>query len=164
MNETELPMRASLTGALVCIAMLLAVGCAQSPSPTLESGVTAPTSAQLGPAASYDASGSWHFHIHLVSKDGLDNTEELDLTVTQDADGNLHVPVGDTEFTLLRKGSGPKLTYVMSLFSSHPSCDTDVSGPAKIDIASNTLEAKLSGIEEGCIKVDYEITATKNVP
>src|SRR5207245_1097003 len=132
MNETELPMRASLTGALVCIALLFAVGCAQSPSPTLASGVTAPTSAQSGPGASYDASGSWHFRIHLTSKDGLDVTQEGDLTVTQDADGNLHVPVGASEFTLLRKGSGPKLAYVMSLFESHPRCDTDVSGPAKI--------------------------------
>jgi hypothetical protein len=50
----------------------------------------------------------------------------------------------------------------MSIFEPHTDCNEDVSGHAQIDIASNTLQAKLSGTEEGCIRVNYEVTATKN--
>ena len=163
-------MRASSTAAVVFIATLFVVGCAQSPSPTASSSaVTAPTSAQVAPGASYDGSGPWHFSVIFSSISGEElGRDQGVITFTKDVDGNLHATVLDdpndprpTVVTLTRRGLGPKITYLMSIFEPHTDCDVDVSGPAQIDIATNTLTARLTGTEEGCIRVVYSITATK---
>ena len=163
-------MRASSTAGVVFVATMFVVGCAQSPSPTMaSSGVTAPTSAQVAPGASYDGSGPWHFNVVFSSISGEElGRGEGDITFTQDLDGNLHATVLDgpadprpTVVTLTRKGLGQKITYKMSSLEPHTDCDEDVSGPAQIDIATDTLTARLTGTQEGCMRVVWSITATK---
>jgi len=164
-------MRASLTALfVVSISTLFVAGCSQSTPTTVGTfAVTAPTSAQAAPGASYDASGPWHFSVIFSSISGEElGRDQGVITFTQDVDGNLHATVLDdpndprpTVVTLTRRGLGPKITYRMSIFEPHTDCDVDVSGPAQIDIATNTLTARLTGTEEGCIRVIYSITATK---
>jgi hypothetical protein len=99
----------------------------------------------------------------------VDFSDEGDVTFTQDLDGNLHATILDspddprpTVITLTRKGRGPKLAYEMSTFEPHTDCNEEASGLAQIDIATNTLQAKLSGTLQGCQKANWEVTATKN--
>jgi hypothetical protein len=72
------------------------------------------------------------------------------------------------QFTLLRKGKGfgAKVTYAASTFEpSSSGCPEDMSGVAQIDVATNTLTARLTGVLEGCddpIQLVLTITATKN--
>src|SRR5262245_22183099 len=118
------------------------VGCAQ-PGGGGGAALTAPTSLggeHAAPGASYDGSGPWHFQVHVTTKDGLDFSDEGDITFTQDLDGNLHATVLDspddprpTVVTLTRRGRGPKLAYEMSLFEPHTDCNEEASGLAQID-------------------------------
>ena len=163
-------MRASSTFAVVLIATSFVVGCAQGPSASVApSAVTAPTSAPAAPAP-YDASGPWDASFVITSISGEELLSgEADITFTQDSDGNLHAvnPEEGTQITLLRrgKGLGPKVTYDISIFEpSSSGCPEDLSGVAQIDVATNTLTARLIGVLEGCdndTTVVLSITGTK---
>ena len=153
------------------------VGCGQSgtgdpASLTAPSAVTAPTSAQGAPVP-YDASGDWLGSFVITTLSGgevLFSGDGEILTFTQDSDGNLHAgPLEEGgEFTLVRrgKGFGPKVSYDISwLEPSSSGCPEDLSGVAQIDVATNTLTARLTGVLEGCdndLTVVMSITATKN--
>lgn len=163
-------MRASSTVAVVLIATLFVAGCAQGPSASVApSALTAPTSAPAAPEP-YDASGPWHASFVITSMSGEELLSgEGALTFTQDSDGNLRAvdPEEGTQITLLRrgKGLGPKVTYDISIFEpSSSGCPEDLSGTAQIDVATNTLTARLIGVLEGCQdnKVVLSITGTKN--
>ena len=65
------------------LATLFVVGCTQSTSSSVApSAVTAPTSAQAAPGASYDGSGSWHFHATARWQNGAVFNDEGDATFT----------------------------------------------------------------------------------
>jgi hypothetical protein len=148
-------------------------GCAQpgtgipaSPmAPSLASGSVSSAATSLAPGASYDGSGLWH--LIYVGRNLTDHqvlTLELDATFTQDANGNLHASEDITVVTLTRRGSGRTITYDMSVFESHPSCNTELSGTAEIDTSTNTLKAQLNGINndgQGCFRAHASISATK---
>jgi hypothetical protein len=144
------------------------IGCA-APGTGVPASPTAPTLASgatnLGPGASYDGSGLWHANItqrNLTTNEVL--TFEFDIAFTQDTDGNLHASDDGTVATLTRRGSGLRIAYDMSVFESHPSCNTQMSGSAQIDTATNTLTAKLSGLNndgQGCFRAQASLTATK---
>jgi len=162
-------MRASPTAAVVFVAMFIVAGCAQTPSPTAPSAsVTAPASAQVTPVP-YDASGTWHVSVVISSISGeVLLTAEGDPTFTADSDGNLRSVNEEegTQTTLIRRGPGfgPKITYAASSFEpSSSGCPEDLSGIAQIDVATNTLTARLTGVLEGCQNntVVMSITATK---
>lgn len=145
------------------------VGCAQGPSASIApSAVTAPASAPVAPAP-YDASGTWHSSFVITSMSGEELLSgEGDLTLTQDADGNLHGvnPEEGTQTTLLRRGKGLGQTVTYDISSFEPSssgCPEDLSGTAHIDVSTNTLRARLTGVLEGCQnnQVVLSITATK---
>jgi hypothetical protein len=160
-------MRASSTAAVVFIAALFVVGCSQSPSPSVAAGLTAPTSLQAAPA-SYDASGTWHSRFVFTTMSGEEVLSgEGEVTFTQDLDGNFIIPTEqDGQTTFLRRGTGfgAKVTYDVSLFEpSSSGCPEDMSGVAQIDVATNTLEARLTGVLEGCsgIQLVLTLTATK---
>src|SRR4029453_8587728 len=112
----------------------------------------------------------WDFSVIISSISGeVLLTAEGDLTFTQDSDGNLHAVNEEegTQVTLLRhgKGLGPKITYAASSFEpSSSGCPEDLSGHAQIDVATNTLTARLTGVLEGCSgsRVVNEVTMTKN--
>jgi hypothetical protein len=91
---------------------------------------------------------------------------EGDLTFTQDLNGNLSAPNEQGgQVTLIRKGVGPKLTYLASSYEpSSSDCPEDFSGIAQIDTATNTFEARLTGVLEGCsgVKLVMTVTATKS--
>jgi hypothetical protein len=148
------------------------VGCAQSEtgdpaSLTAPSAVTPPTSAQGAPTA-YDASGTWHVSVVISSHSGeVLLTDEGDNTLTQDADGNLSANTEDGgQVTMVRrgKGFGAKVTYDISTTEpSSSGCPEDLTGVGQIDVATNTLTARLTGVLEGCQNntVVMSITATK---
>lgn len=147
------------------------VGCGQA-GPGSASPLTAPSALSsdglsAGPGASYDGSGSWHATI--TQRNLTDNqvlTFEFDIEFTQDTDGNLHASDDITAVTLTRRGSGLRIAYDMSVFESHASCHTEMSGMAQIDTATNTLAAELNGLNndgQGCFRASVSITATKNV-
>src|SRR5262245_8616023 len=138
-------MRAS-TAAVVSITTLFVVGCAQGPSPTVASGVTAATSAQLGPGASYDGSGSWHY-IATDRHTGDPIGNPFDVTLTQDSDGNLSGTVQSlVSLSLTRHGNGPKITYSLSAFGATTvPCQVDLRGTLQIDTTSNTGNGSLRG-------------------
>ena len=123
------------------------------------SSVTAPASAQLGPGASYYASGSWHFIVR--DKPNGDVMDEGDNTLIQDADGNIHIANGPT-FT--RVGTGQAIAYSVSSIEHHQNCDTNLSGQAQLDTKTNTFHAHVSGIEAelNCSQVNFWLTATKD--
>ena len=53
----------------------------------------------------------------------------------------------------------------MSTFEpSSSGCPEELSGHAQIDVATNTLTARLTGVLEGCsgLRVVLKVTATKN--
>ena len=136
------------------------VSCAQSgtgvpaspTAPSLEFGARAAsaspssTTARLGPGASYDGSGSWHFIITRRAENEL-STFEFDGTFTQDPDGNLHLTEDNTQITLTRRGSGLRIPYDMSVFESHQICNTELSGSAQIDTVTNTLRGRVRGLD-----------------
>ncbi len=157
-------MRASLTAVVVVlVATLFVVGCTQSTSSSVApSAVTAPTSAQAAPGASYDGSGSWHFHATARWQNGVVFNDEGDATFTQDVDGNLHATIDNSQITLTRRGSGRTIAYQMSVFESHTGCNTELSGSARINTATNTLQAELAGIEQNCERAQASMNATKN--
>ena len=64
--------------------------------------------------------------------------------------------------TLTRHSSGKKISYKITVFEPRATCSTDISGTAQIDTTTNTLDAKLSGVEEGCDKAQMVVTATRN--
>ena len=142
-------------------------GCGQS-GPGVGASLTAPSSLEsgathLGPGASYDASGLWRV---TVTQRNLTNNQvqtfEFDSVITQDTDGNLQSSDG---VTMTRLASGLRIAYKISAFESHPSCNTELSGSAQIDTATNTLTAHLSGLNndgQGCFRVQSTITATKS--
>jgi hypothetical protein len=156
-------MRASPIAAVVFLAVLFVVGCTQGPSLNVSSaGVTAPTSAQIGPGASYNATGSWR----LIVWDKPNGTiqDDNDESFVQDADGNLHT--ADGTGTLTRLGTGQTIAYSVSIIEPHPThpCSTTLSGQAQIHTKDDTFYAHLSGIEAelDCSYVEFWVTGTKN--
>jgi hypothetical protein len=134
-------------------------GCCAGTPGLIDSAVSGAT-LSAAPGASYDASGSWHLIIDETVA-GQDHHEESDVTFVQDPHGNITI----TEIpsvTLLRHSVGKKILYKMTVFEPHPSCNTDLSGTAQIDTTTNTFDAKLSGIEEGCDKAQLTVTGVRN--
>jgi hypothetical protein len=143
-----------------------AVGCAQSaptsPSQTGSSEDLSVTAQAAAPGASYNGSGSWHFQATSRWQNGAVFNDEGDATFTQDVDGNLHATAGNTQLTLKRLGSGRTIAYRMSVLEPHTGCNTEYSGSAQINTATNTLQAKLAGIEQNCERAELSVNATKN--
>ena len=166
------------------VALFLAAcagGCGQS-APASPTSPSAPSSLAAGseassatvgvttlaaPAASYDATGSWHFKATERTANNQVFHDEGDSTFTQDQDGNIQILInGDTTpITLTRLGSGRTIAYRLSVFETHPRCNTDFSGTAQIDTVTNTLQAHFNGIEAelDCSHVELTLTATKNL-
>jgi len=155
-----------------------AVGCAQpgvsdvglptSPS-SLSTGPSAslvPPSriATLGPGASYNASGTWHFVVADI--DGTVN-ETFDTNVTQDANGNLSFLDEDGfPITLQRVGTGVVIAYRLSFTAEGEEgteCDIRFQGTGRLDTRTNTLTANVHLRELGCSheRLGQVVTATK---
>jgi hypothetical protein len=154
-----------------------AVGCAQPgvsdlALPTSPSTVSVAPSrslqsseiATLGPGASYDASGMWHF----VDADVHGNDEEtFDTIVSQDGNGDLSfVDPEGTPVTLERLGTGVIITYRVSLIGSEGGegdCDIRIQGTARLDTRTNTMTAPIRLKELGCSngRLGRVVTATK---
>jgi hypothetical protein len=120
------------------------------------------TTAQAGPGASYDASGTYIVEAGL-KRNGEPFSDPDQITLTQDGAGNLHgvIPGGHpTSVTLVRRGSGQTIEYDMSVFEPHTQCNTVLSGQAQLNTKTGVMKAHLSGIEQDCENVDYFITAT----
>ena len=140
-------MRASLT-VVVSVATLFVVGCTQSTSPTMaSSGVTAPTSAQVSPGASYDASGRWR----VVDTDVHGNDAEVSFTdITQDGDGNLHFLDEGLPVTAERLGTGVIITYRLSFIGNEGGdCDIQIQA-MRLDTRTNTMTMNVLVRELGC--------------
>jgi hypothetical protein len=153
-------MRASLTAVVIFIAALSVVGCSQSTSPAgPSSALTAPTSAQSRPGTSYVAAGSWHGK---VTNHRFGFSDEFDVDLTEDADGNLHGETGNSVATFTRVATGRMIIYELSVFEDHTPCDTTLSGPARLDTTTDTMQANISGIEQDCSRVSYSLTFTRN--
>jgi hypothetical protein len=154
-------MRASLTAVVVLIAPLFVVGCSQSTSPTVPSSAlaaSAPASAQLGPGASYDPTGLWHFVTTINGN--LDST--FDSNASQDSDGNLHFVDDEGEpITLERLGTGVIITYSLSVTSAESGCDAvRVRALARLDTRTNTITIPLR--LTGCSQTgEIVVTGTK---
>ena len=100
-----------------------------------------PSSAALGPGASYDASGMWRF----VVADVHSNVDEtFDTNVSQDANGNLSFLDEDgSPVSLERLGTGVVVTYRLSLTAEEDDCEIRVQGTARLDTRTNTLNANV---------------------
>jgi hypothetical protein len=100
-----------------------------------------PSSAALGPGASYDASGMWRF----VVADVHGNVDEtFDTNVSQDANGNLSFLDEDgSPVSLERLGTGVVVTYRLSLTAEEDDCEIRVQGTARLDTRTNTLNANV---------------------
>lgn len=130
---------------------LFAVSCAQPGAPTSPSTLSGGSStAALGPGASYDASGMWHF----VVADVHGNVDEtFDTDVSQDADGNLSFQDSDgNPVTLERLGTGVIITYRLLLTGDveEQECDVRLQGTARLDTRTNTLTVDFLLRELGC--------------
>jgi hypothetical protein len=172
--------RASLATVAVVVGTVFVVGCSQmgqSTSPTApSSALTAPTSlaggtsvslsqssrvAQLGPGASYDATGSWHF----VTTD--QRTGEVlgvcDAFLTQDSDGNISfTDCGGHPVSITRVGSGRTLAYKTSASFAASPCNVNISGTTQVDTTTNTGVTHLSGTDSHCSQVTFLVTFAKN--
>lgn len=156
-------MMASATRSLPLFGVLLttvfAVSCAQPGAgdgvlPTSPSSLSVgPSAAPLGPRASYDASGMWHF----VVTDVHGNVEEtFDSNVSQDANGNLTFLDEDgLLITLERLGTGTGVIIAYRQSQVVPpegggDCDILIQGTARLDTRTNTLTGNIFLRELGC--------------
>ena len=125
------------------------VGCAQSGT-GVPTSLTSPSSlsSAIGPGASYDATGMWHF----VTTFPGNPDESADAYVTQDADGNLSFVDDGEVITLERIGTGVIITYRLSHAGpeSGTACDVLAQGTGQLDTRTNTLTVKLMLRELGC--------------
>ena len=137
----------------VLLVTVVVAGCAQSgDGPTSPSAASAGSSgAALGPGASYDASGMWHF----VVTDVHGNVEEtFDSQVSQDGNGNLSF-LDEEGFliTLERLGTGVIIAYRQSSIvppEGGGACDVLIQGTGRLDTRTNTLTANIRLRELGC--------------
>lgn len=125
--------------------VVMAVACAPSGSrdavsPTVPSSLSG--NPQLGPSASYDATGSWH----LVLREGPNGPviDEFDLFLTQDAAGNLTF-TGDIDdvwtFSTSRSGIGAHDSLRVLHLAHHPPelAVRDSHNRATLDTQTNTI-------------------------
>jgi hypothetical protein len=104
----------------------------------------------LGPGASYDATGTWHFETTING-----NVEAaFDTYVTQDANGNLHLVDEDgSPETFERVGTGVIIAYRVSGTSPESGCDAvRFSATPLLDTRANpntiTLTFRLTGCSQ----------------
>ena len=143
---------------------VVAAGCAQSEDgPTSPSAMSVGSSgAALGPGASYNASGTWHF----VTTDADGNViEDIETTVSQDGQGNISfMNEADELVTLERVGTGVIILYRLSGVSDEGGdCNVRVQATVRLDTRNNTLTGFLRLKELGCSndKVGWTVTGTK---
>jgi hypothetical protein len=157
-------MRASSTAAaVVLIATLSVVGCSQSTSPTVPSSASSVASSALGPGASYNASGPWHF----VFTDVHGNFDgDFDADVHQDENGNLSFLDNDDFLVKLeRLGTGVIITYRNSQIDDqeHGGCAFRVTGTARLDTTTNTftMPYRLKVLDCSNLRAGGVLTGTK---
>jgi hypothetical protein len=115
--------------------------------------------ARLGPGASYNATGIWHF---VVSNVHGEVDETFDVDMHQDADGNLSFIDDDGNLiNLTRLGSGVVVTYRLSFISDEEPCDFKVTGTARLDTRSETITINAALQDTDCSHSVLVITATK---
>jgi hypothetical protein len=115
--------------------------------------------ATLGPGASYDATGPWHF----VVADVHGNVEEtFDANFTQDSEGNISFVDDDGNLiTLKRLGTGVIITYRLSFTAEATPCDFSIHGTGRLDTRTNTMTLNAAIRDNDCSHGVLAVTATK---
>jgi len=125
------------------------------PSASVPSGEVA----RLGPGASYDPTGIWHF---VVSDVHGEVQETFDADMHQDADGNLSFIDDDGNLiTLRRLGTGVVSTYRLSFVSDEEPCDFKVSGTARLDTRTETITINAAVQDTDCSHAALVVNATR---
>ena len=154
---------------LLVLAASFAAGCAQPTSPTGAGSLPLSQSnavTQIGPGASYNATGPWRHVVHDKQGNVFDGPVVTDLT--QAADGTI-TWCGECEGELWtitpRGGQGKFISYDLSL--TVPGSCVDVSGTARLDTSKDTITGRLTGgiaDEETCSRAHdlLILTLTRN--
>jgi hypothetical protein len=121
----------------------------------------------VGPGAEYDASGSWHAVVTGRDADAI--SDEFDVVLTQDANGNITFADDTAVFTFTRRGAGTGRVIAYEFSASGPivlpnsPCETNLKGAATLDTQTDTITLhRFSGIEDDCVQVSGSARLTKN--